>query len=128
MNSVSKLGLFDLQIRVDSFTAFMEQPPDYYKKLAEKALNIENIDIKNHPKVRAEVFVDEKLLASGAAEISSDEVVFFPNTVCKLQAVPRGSISIKVGKSQLPLSQSTELFDSSSERMWFFAINKDQPV
>lgn len=92
-----------------------------YKNLA-KAF-IDGIEIQNIPKIRATLYLDGHLFATGQAEVANDGVTFYPEHEKHLDNVLHGSISLKVKETEpaIPLLHPIELFEIGSEKIWFFA-------
>jgi hypothetical protein len=81
---------------------------------------------KSSPKFRAKIYRDGHLFANGAATVSKDEVIFYPNNPKSLAIALNDKIKMKVKKTQplVALKLSEELRDASSDRIWFFEIGK----
>jgi hypothetical protein len=79
---------------------------------------------ESSPKFRAKIFVDDQLFAIGQAEVSEDDVTFYPDAPKSLAISPNAQIHMTVKESQSPviLEFSKELSDVSSDSNWFLKI------
>ncbi len=100
---------------------------EHFDKLAKKM--VEDAEIKYVPRVPATLYKDGQEFAKGLAQIS-DSVIFFPDIREPLEIVLYKSISLKAkgNDTVIPLTHSRCLLDLSTHLMWFFDIEKNEPV
>lgn len=99
----------------------METKPDF-KKLAE-SLKSQNVTVTPIPTVQATLFLDDRLFATGTAQVSDDGATFFPELAKHLDGPLAEPIILKVSRTEavIRLSHPKEYFEIGSDKIWFFA-------
>jgi hypothetical protein len=81
-------------------------------------------EINDTQKVRATLFLDDQLFATGQAEISRNDrdISFFPEPTRYLDSSLRGAISLKIEgiEGAIHLLHPQELFEVGDHLVWFF--------
>lgn len=84
------------------------------------------IEFEKLPKVRAKLFLADKIFATGQIEVSKDGATFYPDNPKILDIAPNAEITMTVKDNQISskLRLPKELLDLSGELVWFFEIEK----